>query len=137
MCLEMQENKTFAAWEAAREHRVLEGRGACDPGIDCKDCVESAETEDLPAWVGEIRQAVVHMDEQPPDRVMLLPVLDLIDLAADMAEQLCELQSDLRQSCLMRGSKWHAMGCHACNQTTCAGKFTEDLLHWWEGEANG
>lgn len=61
----------------------------------------------------------------------------LRDLAADMAEQLCELQSDLRQSCLMRGSKWHAMGCHACNQTTCAGKFTEDLLHWWEGEANG
>jgi hypothetical protein len=45
----------------------------------------------------------------------------LRDLAADMAEQLCELQSDLR----------------ACNQTTCAGKFTEDLLHWWEGEANG
>lgn len=126
MCL--GKDKTFALWETSAE-----------PELDSKGCDESAETEDLPlpAWVGEIRQAVVHMDEQPPDRVMLLPVLDLIDLAADMAEQLCELQSDLRQSCLMRGSKWHAMGCHACNQTTCAGKFTEDLLHWWEGEANG
>ena len=135
MCL--GKGKTFAAWEAAREHCVFEGIGACDPGIDCKDRDEPSETDGLPAWVGEIRRTVIRMDEQPPDRVTLLPVLDLIDLAANMAEQLVDLQIDLRQSCLMRGSKWHAMGCNACNQTTCAGKLTEDLLHWWEGEANG
>ena len=126
MCL--GKDKTLALW-----------RTSAEPELDSKGCDESAETEDLPlpAWVGEIRQAVVHMDEQPPDCVTLLPVLDLIDLAANMAEQLTDLQIDLRQSGPMRGSKWHAMGCNACSQRTCAGKFTEDLLRLWEGEANG
>ena len=55
MCL--GKDKTFALWKTSAE-----------PELDSKGCDESAETEDLPlpAWVGEIRQAVVHMDEQPP-----------------------------------------------------------------------
>ncbi len=124
MCL--GRDKTFALWEAPAE---LE--------LDCEGCDKTAEAKDLPAWVNEVWQAVTHMSEQPPDCVTLLPVLDLIDLAANMAEQLTDLQIDLRQSCPMRGSKWHAMGCNACSQRTCAGKFTEDLLRLWEGEANG
>lgn len=107
----------------------------CYRGIDCEDCSRTTQAEDLddrPEWVKEIRRAVPCVGEQQVGRDAILKTLALIDLAADMAQQIYELQSDLRDHCAMRGSKWHAMGCQVCRLRGCAGKQTDELLDRWE-----